>query len=248
MNASPVNPSISQILEQLQSGSTNDSSTPQPKWTKSIVLPHAQFSQLLQTFSNQQDTIALLSTQSPRSTITESRAHAMTTPAYYANAKYEEISCKAITPNYDGTEENLIPFLTRLDLWHQNEGWAPTTYVEVDEKIHDFMLHFSMVMKTDIETQPTMRWSSPDVHQDKHKVNQDTYNSRLLGMVLLKSVTNDFLTTLLHTIPQLLRSNGTLLLCSICHHTQHNNVAFHESIWEKIVLATLSSFDNNVQK
>jgi hypothetical protein len=32
-------------------------------------------------------------------------------PSYYNNAKYEDIVCKAIKPSYDGSKDNLIPFL-----------------------------------------------------------------------------------------------------------------------------------------
>jgi hypothetical protein len=248
---SPIHPSISQILEELQSGTTNDNITPSTKRSNNIVLSTAQFAQLLQTCSKQQETIMLLSTPSPRSMIAENTGHAVSPPAYYSNAKYEEISCKVITPItpiYDGTKDNLIPFLTKLDLRQQNKGLALATYITIEDKQHDLTLHFSLINKTDVEAQATKCWTSLDVAQDKHKVGHETYNSRLLGMVLVKSVTEDFLTTLLHTIPQSLRNDGTLLLSSICHHIHCNNIAFHKSIREKIVLDTLFNFDNDVQK
>jgi hypothetical protein len=37
-------------------------------------------------------------------------------PSYYNNAKYEDIACKPIKPLYDGSEDQLIPFLTLLDI------------------------------------------------------------------------------------------------------------------------------------
>jgi hypothetical protein len=37
-------------------------------------------------------------------------------PSYYNNTKYEDITKKGITPSHDGTEDNLIPFLTLLDI------------------------------------------------------------------------------------------------------------------------------------
>jgi hypothetical protein len=43
------------------------------------------------------------------------------TPTYMVNAKYKEISCKPIKPLYDGTTDDLMPFLLRLDIRHQDD-------------------------------------------------------------------------------------------------------------------------------
>jgi len=55
-------------------------------------------------------------------------------PAYFNNARYEEICYKGIKLPYDGSKEELMPFLTRLDIWRQDEGWAPAMFVDVEGK------------------------------------------------------------------------------------------------------------------
>jgi hypothetical protein len=99
-----------------------------------------------------------------------------------------------------------------------------------------------------MKTVTTARWSSPDVEQHKHTVGHETYNARLLAMVLLKSITDEFMTTLFHRIPTVLRNDGSYLLWAISHNIHRNNVAFHEHIRDKIRTATLASFDNDIDR
>jgi hypothetical protein len=92
------------------------------------------------------------------------------------------------------------------------------------------------------------RWTSPTVQQDKHTVGSPTYNARLLAMVITNSITDDFLTTLIHRVPSNLRNDGTYLLWSVCHNIHRNNIAFHENIRNKIRHATLSTYDNDIDR
>jgi hypothetical protein len=71
-------------------------------------------------------------------------------PAYFHNAKYEDICCKAIKPIYDGTEADLMPFLLRLDIHQQDEGWAPATYITIKEKTYDLTCKFTMIKESSI--------------------------------------------------------------------------------------------------
>jgi len=73
-------------------------------------------------------------------------------PVYVTNAKYEEICCKAIKPSYDGTEEDLMPFLLRLNIWCQDEGWAPATYIKIDDATFDLTTEFSHVTESQVTT------------------------------------------------------------------------------------------------
>jgi len=169
-------------------------------------------------------------------------------PAYYSNAKYEEISCKAIKPLYNGSEENLIPFLTKLELHRQHEGWASATFVTVAGKKYDLTTHFALLTEADMQAATTDLWSSPDVEKEKHTVGHLTYNARLLSIVLMNSITDDFMTTLIHKVPTALRIDGTYLLWSVSHNIHRNNVAFHEHIREKIRTATILQHDNDITK
>jgi len=209
----------------------------------------AQFTALLQTCSKQQGVIDTLLAGSPISSIVTVPSMRPTLPSSYTNAKYEEISCRTIKPTYDGSEDQLVPFLTRLDLRRQNEGRASATYVKIAEKQYDLTLHFAkMIKEEDVIGDDKACWESLTVKEDKHSIGHPTYNSCLLAMVLLNSITDDFMTTLLHSISHNLCNDETFVIWSLCHHINQNNVDFNETIRGKIMTATLAKHDNDVTK
>jgi hypothetical protein len=242
--SSPSHPDINQILSCLQDNTdSNDEQTHPPKRQRNIVLTPDQFNQLLQTYATQPSPISF---QSPTSIAASTTSLASLMPAYYSNAKYEEISFKAIKPAYDGSEEGLIPFLTKLDLRLQHEDWAPATYVTIANKRHGLTVHFTSLTEADMCIATESRWDSSTIDTDKHTVGHATYSARLLGMVIINSVTDTFMTTLIHRIPTKLCNDGTNLLWAVCHNIHRNNVAFHEHIGEKIRVATLADNRNDV--
>jgi hypothetical protein len=50
------------------------------------------------------------------------------------------------------------------------------------------------------------RWISTTVDQDKHTVGKPTYQARQLAIVIMNSITDDFMTTLIHQVPTKLRN------------------------------------------
>lgn len=44
---------------------------------------------------------------------------------------------KESSPPYDGSEEELIPFLIHLHIRQQEKGWAPATFMDMDNKKYD---------------------------------------------------------------------------------------------------------------
>jgi hypothetical protein len=52
---------------------------------------------------------------------------------------------------YDGSEEQLIPFLTKFDVRRQHKGWEPATYATINRKCYDSITHFTFITVTNIE-------------------------------------------------------------------------------------------------
>jgi len=65
------------------------------------------------------------------------------TPDYFGNAKYEDIVCKPLKPFYDGTPDNLVSFLNRLDIRRHDESWGIITYIKIHNQEYDLIRHFS---------------------------------------------------------------------------------------------------------
>jgi hypothetical protein len=78
-----------------------------------------------------------------------------------------------------------------------------------------------------------LRWLSPTVSNDKHTVDHPTYNARVLGRLLLRSITDDFSIMIINRIPHDFRNDGPLILWTICNNIHRNNVAFIETIKTK---------------
>ena len=93
----------------------------------------------------------------------------------------------------------------------QHEGWAPVTHITIKSKRYDLMTHFALLTDANITAATGAHWDSPTVDQDKHTVGHPTYNARLLAIVIVNSLTNEFLTNLIHCIPSKLRNDGTYL-------------------------------------
>jgi hypothetical protein len=223
---------------------TNDGDEPSAKRPKYLKLTPDQLPQLIVACSTPTSSTRVRSEGSPTSVASTSSM----TPAYVSNAKYEAICCHLLTPLYDGTEENLMPFLLHLDIRRQDEGWAPAIYITVDTKRYDLTVEFSQVTEEDIVANAKIRWQASTVATDKHTIGHDTCNARLLAKCLLSSISPDLSMTLLNRTPTQYCNDGTYLLWAISNNIYRNNVAFVEIICEKIYTATLADHNHDVEK
>jgi hypothetical protein len=98
---------ITQFLD-----STNDEDEPTTKSPRYLKFTPEQLSQLIVACSTPGVAGSINHVSSRTSTATTTT----NAPAYITNAKYEEICCKGIKPPYNGTEDDLMPFLLRLDI------------------------------------------------------------------------------------------------------------------------------------
>ena len=238
-----VTDSIRQLTQNITD--TNDGEEePTPKRSRYLKFTPEQLSQLIVACSTPGATPTTINQSSPTSAITST----VPAPSYVANAKYEEIFCKAIKPTYDGTAAELMPFLLHLDICHQDEGWAPATYVKVDDKTFDLTTDFAHFTLSHIVQIVSLRWTAATVDLDKHTIGHETYQARLLAKCLLASISSDIALTLINRIPTTYCNDGTYLLWTLSNNIYHNNIAFIESIREKIANATVVHHQNDVEK
>jgi hypothetical protein len=94
----------------------------------------------MQCFQQQQQNMSnlLQSNQSMKFSFTASSSNSSSlsdfwskikTADHYNNACYEDIICHPIKPPYDGSPDQLIPFLNRLDICCQDNAWKAITYI-----------------------------------------------------------------------------------------------------------------------
>jgi len=238
-----VTDSIRQLMQNITD--TNDGEEePTPKRSRYLKFTPEQLSQLIVACSTPGATPTTINQSSPTSAITST----VPAPSYVANAKYEEICCKATKPTYDGTEVELMPFLLCLDIRRQDEGWAPATYVKIDDKTFDLTTDFAHVMESQIVQIVSLRWTAATVDLDNHTIGHETYQAWLLAKCLLASISLDLALTLINHIPTTYCNNGTYLLWTLSNIIYRNNITFIESIREKIVNTTVVHHQNDVEK
>jgi hypothetical protein len=169
------------------------------------------------------------------------------TPEIFDNAKFEQIACAGLDIKYDGSPERLIPTLNAIHIRRQNEVWFTATFMIQDGSKLDMVRNFSQLRQETVLNQAKHLWNIPNASTERHVRGSELYNSRLLAVFLMNSLTTDFATILHSRIDQDYSNDGPLLLFTMCNHIHRNHLAFVESIKNKIRLAMLAEFKNDVQ-
>jgi hypothetical protein len=238
---------VNDLLHQLNTNGTQETMHDRPTPAN---ITESQLHTLLQCFREQQTMIdELMKHQNASQSamvakiITPAKA-----PDYYNNARYEDIICKPIKPVYDGTADQLVPFLNRLDIRRQDESWYPITFINIGDQTYDLLRHFAKIDESVIIHQAKTRWESVTLLHDKFSLEHPTYNARVLARLLLGSLTDEFCLTIIHRIHQDYRKDGVVILWTICNNIHRNNIAFVETIKGKIRDSVLSAFQDDVSK
>lgn len=139
----------------------------------------------------------------------------------------------AFQPIYDGSEDELMSFLTRVDIRCQDKGWASATYVTINGRKLDLTYKFAHITEAEILQIVQAQWTSPTVETDKHTIGHCTCSSRLLAKCLMNSITPDLSFIIINCISLAYRNDGTYILWLLSNNIHHNNVAFIKHIREK---------------
>jgi hypothetical protein len=170
------------------------------------------------------------------------------TPDIFDNARFEQIACAGLQEKYDGRPDSLIPTLNAIHIRRQNEVWYSATFVMQDGLQLDIVRNFSKLRLETVLNQAKLLWDASNAVTERHVRGTQIYNSRLLALFLMNSLTPEFATLLHSRIDLDYSTDGPLLLFTMCNHIHRNHLAFVESIKNKIRLATLGEFKNNVQE
>jgi hypothetical protein len=119
-------------------------------------------------------------------------------PDIFDNAKFEQIACNGLQPKYNGSPEELIPTSNVIHIRRQNEVWYAATFMMQDNESIDLVQHFSKVSQATIQDKAKELWDHPDSWSLRLTRGTPTYNSRLLALFLMNSLTPEF-AALLHS-------------------------------------------------
>lgn len=128
------------------------------------------------------------------------------------------------------TQEELVPFLNRLDICRQDEDWSSITLITQHETQHDLIHHFAKINEETMISLAQCQWYSPTLNQEKYTFGHDTYKAHCFARLLFGSITDDLSTLILGRVDQDFRNDDPLLLWVICNNIHRNNIAFIETI------------------
>jgi len=246
---------VTHLLQQLNTGSSNDDSTRQQHDDASSIHDAVAraISQLPNSSSNQQqsseNTMPLLSTTQFKELLQCIRTTLQTSPPSTTQkddhllqiARSEHYISQGLVSKFDGKRETLAPWIKKFRTLCSNALWKEATYIKVGDKRYDILSNFTKIKEETVKQQATSRWTPEEQLKSLHPEHPELFNARILGKVVISSITDEFYTTLQNYAGDELASNGPLLLWLILTHFHTSTVTYHEGLKQQIRTRDLAS-------
>jgi hypothetical protein len=149
-------------------------------------------------------------------------------------ARLESFISQGLTFKFDGDQNNLPPWANKFRALRTNALWRKATYITISGKTYDILMEFPSVPETDIRAQAIDRCSSDNQLKSLQLEHQDLFYSRILGNVIIHSVTEEFHTTLQNYAGRQLCTDGPLLLWLIMTHFHTSTLTYQDNLRQSI--------------
>jgi hypothetical protein len=218
-NLSPTEDNVAVTLARLHQN--------QPPPPPALYIPYSQLEQLLKS---------VLSQQSQPKTKDDNPL---------IQARLEHFVSQGTSLKFDGDQEKLVPWIKRFRSLRTNAVWQPATYVKDDTNTYDLLTEFTKITETIIKEQAMNRWTPTNQSKSLSQDNPEFYFPRILGKVIINSVTDDFYTILQNYAGLDLCNDGPYLLWLILSHFHTSTITYTERIRNSIRTRSLSNDHNN---
>jgi hypothetical protein len=153
----------------------------------------------------------------------------------------EHYISQGLVSKFDGKHETLAPWIKKFRTLRSNALWKEATYIKVGDKRYDILSDFTKIKEDTIKLQATSRWTPEEQLKSLHPEHSDLFYARILGKVVISSITDEFYTTLQNYAGDELASDGPLLLWLILTHFHTSTVTYHDSLKQQIRTRDLAS-------
>jgi hypothetical protein len=184
------------------------------------MLSATQFQELLQCVTN------TLKNTSPPGVLKDDHLHQV--------ARSEHYISQGLTSKFDGKRETLAPWIKKFRTLRSNALWREATYLTINTKRYDILSDFTKIKETDIKPLATTRWTPENQLKSLRPEHSDLFYARILGKVVISSITDEFYTTLQNYAGDDLASDGPLLLWLILTHFHTSTITYHEGLKQQI--------------
>ena len=159
----------------------------------------------------------------------------------FSIAKSEYYISQGLTYKFDGDHEKLAPWIKKFKALRTNALWRDATYITINNTRYDILTDFTKIKETSIKQQAKERWAPDNQAKSLKPANTKYFYPRILGKVVISSITDDFYTTLQNYTGDELASDGPLLLWLILTHFHASTVTYQEQLKQQIRSRTLAS-------
>jgi hypothetical protein len=141
----------------------------------------------------------------------------------------------------DNPLNKLVPWIKRFQSLRTNAVWQSATYIVDDTKKFDLLTEFTKISEAVIREQAEHRWTEANQAKSLSQAHPDLYYSRILGKVIINSVTDDFYNVLQNYAGIELSNDGPLLLWLILSHFHTSTITYTERLRHAIRTRSLAN-------
>jgi len=163
----------------------------------------------------------------------------------FALARLEHYISQGLTLKFDGAQDNLIPWIKKFRALRANAVWREATYLSYEENTYDILSDFTKIKESVIRSQASARWTLPNQAKCLRQDCPELFFPRILGLVVIRSVTDEFYTTLQNYAGVELSNDGPLLLWLILTHFHTSTISYMSKIRSDIRQRSLANHHNH---
>jgi hypothetical protein len=195
--------------------------------TVAPMLSAAQFQQLL---VNLTDTIK---SAAPTPSTKEDNPFAIARAEFYIS--------QGLTFKFDGTHENLAPWIKKFKALRGNALWREATYLQYEGQTYDILTEFTKIKESYIKPQARQRCTQENQAKSLKPEHTTLFYARILGKVVISSVTDEFYTILQNYAGDNLAGDGPFLLWLILTHFHTSTITYQEQLKTQVRSRSLAA-------
>jgi hypothetical protein len=151
-----------------------------------------------------------------------------------AIARAEYYISQGLSMKFDGSQAQLAPWIKKFKALRNHALWRDATYLNHDDKRYDILTEFTKIKESMIKPRALQRCTPVNQAKSLKPENADLFYARILGKVVIDSVTDEFYTTLQNYSGDDLANDGPLLLWLILTHFHTSTVTYQEQLKQQI--------------
>jgi hypothetical protein len=158
----------------------------------------------------------------------------------FAVARAEVYISQGLTFKFDGTTDSLAPWIKKFKSLRSSALWHEATYLTHAGTTYDILTEFTKIKEAYVKPQAEQRCTQENHLKSLKPENTTLFYARILGKVVISSVTDDFCTILQNYAGDELASDGPYLLWLLLTHFHTSTITYQDQLKTKIRGRTLA--------